>query len=205
MTLIAMIGIIIVGSILYSAMDLGKISRINTFYGIELETMAKIAERLVTVAEDTNIMNYTLQKYSPPDNNANLKNCIMAGVPSSSEACQNVSLEIYMPGNNGSDVRVIGSEHKPFHVDMYGEECLRGETESEAGNCAYSIISKCQFECPAQQTSCALVKIMTCSINIESIPQSLARRFTFRRKSTVYFSTYALRISNDLKSFDAIH
>jgi hypothetical protein len=202
--LIAIVGMIVGGVILYTAMEFGRISRVSANYTIELDTRSKIAERLASAMEDPMVVNFTLQKFSTPATNPDLKACVMAGVPATNDSCKKVDLEFYMPVKDGS-ARIIGSKLKPLYANLYGDDCSRDEKTNDNRNCVYSITSQCTFVCPGSQTSCALVKVMTCAMTVESISTGAINRFTFKKKSSLSFATYAIRISNDLTAFDVVH
>lgn len=166
------------------------------------KTQAKqeLFSRLSHKLDNDFLVNYSLKNCSSVDNNPDLKQCILSGIPTVSKDCDNIKMEFCEPTTAGPQI-FSGTTDKPKYMDVNGNDCNIANPDN---NCFFKAIVSCSFTCPGNQESCGLVKIMSCSLALEHYRLESSKFFQLAKKENLMVSIFSVRLSNDLKTLSAV-
>jgi len=164
-----------------------------------IEGRKKVSSRVLGYLQSLTMMSYNLSNQNSPDKNTALRDCVLAGEPST--ACpSSFGLEFYAPLEDGKSEKVIGSETSPAYQNQLGQVCTPLAADDHS-NCQFKAVSKCWLNCPGGQTACGMVKMIQCDVEISPVADSIVAKYMHFKKTTRFASSYSIRLSRDKKSY----
>jgi len=159
----------------------------------------KVSTRVLGYLQSLTMMSYNLSNQNSPDKNTALRDCVIAGEPST--VCPNsFGLEFYAPLEGGKSEKVIGSETSPAYQNQLGQVCIPLAADNHS-NCQFKAVSKCWLSCPGGQTACGMVKMIQCDVEVSAVADSIVAKYMHLKKTTRFASSYSIRLSRDQKSY----
>ncbi len=197
---IMLVSLVLLSVFIYSMLAILQNSRQQVENVARFEARKGLIDRNLALLRNEFIINYSLSKFNSAALNPNLKTCVMDSTITAS--CTNINIAFYQP-NGLLDEKFAGGTSRPMYNDLQGRPCLDNSNQPTS-SCAFKIVSNCAFTCPNNQSTCPLVKTMSCDLEISRYGLSNFKTFLFSEKNTAFAASYSLRISNDLLSFYAI-
>ncbi len=196
---IMLVSLVLLSVFIYAMLAILENSRFQVENAARFEARKGLIDRNLSLMRNEYIVNYSLSKFNTAALNPNLKTCVMDALITAS--CANINIEFYQP-SGALDEKIAGSTNSPMYNDLQARPCLDNSNQPTS-SCAFKIVSNCAFTCPNNQSTCPLVKTMSCDLEISRFGTSNFKTFLFSEKNTAFAATYSLRITNDLLSFNA--